>query len=88
MLASLEPVARARKGLMLDQETARAWLGVLNDARLMLGTRLEVTEEMDEHAFPPSDPAHEGYQLYLFLGAMEHLLVDALLGALPAVGTE
>src|SRR5262249_43740465 len=39
----------------LDAEDTRAWLSALNDIRLVVGTRLDVTEEMDTP--DPGDPA-------------------------------
>ena len=40
-------VRRGRFELTLNEEQAQAWLAVINDARLALGTRLEVTEDID-----------------------------------------
>src|SRR4051794_30503688 len=40
----------------LDDEQEAAWLGVLNDARLALGTRLGVTDEHDLNDVPSDDP--------------------------------
>ena len=41
---------RAAARSLLDRDEADAWLGCLNDLRLVLGTRLEVTEDLDEDA--------------------------------------
>ena len=68
----------------LDEETAQAWLGVVNDARLILGTRLDVTEDMDHGELPSSDPRRN---LYVYLSALEGALIDALMFGLPA-GTD
>ena len=38
----------------LTPDEVRAWLGVLNDTRLVFGTRLGVTEE--ERELDPADP--------------------------------
>jgi hypothetical protein len=63
-----------RVTLRLDAEGAQAWLGTLNDARLILGERLGVTEARE----PPDDPPH---RLYAWLSGLEWALVDALMGA-------
>lgn len=60
----------------LGEEAVATWLTVLNDARLVIGTRLSVTEETylnpgDEIL---EDPEH---YLYLVLSEMLELLVDA-----------
>ena len=62
----------------LDQDTTRAWLSALNDVRLVIGTRLNVTEETD---YPdPADPAAPGYELYRWLTLVQELLVEATIG--------
>jgi hypothetical protein len=55
--------------------TTRAWLAFLADARLMLGTRLEITEE--DEMEPTDDPQ---YNLYLYLGFLQQALVEELMG--------
>ena len=59
----------------LSQEEAEDWLAVLNDARLTLGTRLDVTEESYEQE--TSDPAME---VFRYLGYLEEWLVETLIG--------
>jgi hypothetical protein len=74
--------ALTRKGrleLSLDDEQAQAWLAVINDARLALGTRLEVTEDMDLSRLDPDDPDTAPYAVYWWLGVLEERLVDVLL---------
>jgi len=66
--------------MSLTEEEATAWLSVLNDARLALGTRLEVTEEMDLTGVDPDDPDSAPYAVYWWLGLLEEELVDALSG--------
>jgi Domain of unknown function (DUF2017) len=62
----------------LDQDATRAWLSALNDVRLVIGTRLDVTEETD---LPdPADPAAPGYELYRWLTLLQELLVEATIG--------
>ena len=55
----------------------QAWLGVLNDTRLVLGTRLGVTE--DERELNPADPQAGAYAMYQWLTWLQGDLVEALL---------
>jgi len=55
----------------------------MNDARLIIGTRLDVTEDMEPEPLPYDDPNAPQYNLYLMLGAMEWALVEALMVGLP-----
>jgi hypothetical protein len=63
--------------IALTPEEVQAWLGVLNDTRLVLGTRLGVTE--DEHELEPTDPDAGAYAMYHWLTWLQGDLVEALL---------
>ncbi len=63
--------------IALEPDEVQAWLGVLNDIRLVLGVRLEVTEELDE--IDPSDPRAAGFAMYHWLTWLQGDLIDALL---------
>lgn len=58
----------------LDPETTETWLSTINDVRLALGTRLEVTEEMAEP--DPEDPDAPAYVVYLWLTELQGVLVE------------
>ena len=62
----------------LDAETTETWLATLNDVRLALGTRLEVTEEMQEP--DPEDPDAPAYVVYLWLTELQGVLLEVLEG--------
>lgn len=62
----------------LDREQLGAWVGALNDLRLVLGTRLDVTEEMYEASLPEDDPRAPAFALYGYLGLLEERMVEAL----------
>jgi hypothetical protein len=72
---------RGRYELMLSAEQAEAWLAVINDARLALGARLEVTEDMDLSGLDPDDPDTAPFAVYWWLGVLEESLVDVLSGS-------
>ena len=65
--------------IRLDEETAQAWLSALNDVRLALGTRLGVTDDTDLDV-DPADPANRLLTVYLWVGAVQQQLVDAVTG--------
>ncbi|HEX9890601.1 MAG TPA: DUF2017 family protein [Actinomycetota bacterium] len=60
----------------LDEDQLAAWMGALNDLRLVLGTRLGVTDE-DEPDVDPDDPDAPVRSLYSFLGWLMEQAVDA-----------
>jgi hypothetical protein len=61
----------------LTEEEALAWLGVLNDLRLALGVRLDITEDFDG-LVAPDDPDAAAKHLLSYLGWLEEHLVQAL----------
>ncbi|MBG0828382.1 DUF2017 domain-containing protein [Planomonospora sp. ID67723] len=64
----------------LTGEQAQAWVRALNDVRLALGTRLEVTEETHEEltAMSEEDPRYPAYLTYDWLTYLQDSLVRAL----------
>ena len=61
----------------LTDEEATAWLGVLNDLRLALGVRLDITEDFDG-VVDDTDPRAPALRLLSWLGWLEEQLLDAL----------
>jgi hypothetical protein len=61
----------------LTDEEAAAWLGVLNDLRLALGVRLDITEDFDGDV-DDTDPRAPALRLLSYLGWLEEQLLDAL----------
>jgi hypothetical protein len=70
---------RGRVEIELSPDEVAAWLGVLNDARLTLGTRLQVTEDANE--MDPSDPRAPAFALYHWLTWVQSDLVEVLLAS-------
>ena len=58
----------------IDSIQAQDWLKALNDLRLVLGTRLEITDE-SETDFEADEP---GIHLYNYLTYLQGTLIDAL----------
>jgi hypothetical protein len=61
---------------VLSPDEADAWLRALNDARLLLGTRLDVTEEFDWDALDPSEPRAPDFALYAYVSWIQEQLVE------------
>jgi hypothetical protein len=61
----------------LTEEEAAAWLGVLNDLRLALGVRLDITEDFDGDV-DDTDPRAPALRLLSYLGWLEEQLLAAL----------
>ena len=62
----------------LDPDQADAWLRALNDLRLVLGTRLDVSEEIDYQGLDPSEPRDRQLAVYGYLSWLQEQLVEAL----------
>ncbi|MDT7573192.1 MAG: hypothetical protein QOE05_3366 [Actinomycetota bacterium] len=77
-LVSLQPLLAAGGKLVLDRDQADAWLAWLNDIRLVLGTRLEVTEDTYEDDIDPEDPRWQVMQVYGWLGWLQESLLSCL----------
>ena len=65
----------------LTAEELSAWMGILNDYRLVLGTMLDVSE--DDQGIDPESPDAGAHILYHELGQLVGAMVEALTTALP-----
>jgi hypothetical protein len=76
-LAAAEIVESTVDSTRVSEDELVAWMGALNDLRLVLGTRLDVTEDP---ADAPADDAPEApaYALYSYLGWLQEQVVAAL----------
>jgi Domain of unknown function (DUF2017) len=61
----------------LSAEEADAWLRALNDMRLVLGTALDVEEDLDWEAIDPENPRAPEYAMYGYLSWIQEQLVEA-----------
>src|ERR687898_416737 len=62
---------------VLSAQDADLWLRALNDVRLVLGTRLDVTEELDWDGLSPQDPRAPELALYAYVSWIQEQLVEA-----------
>ncbi|MEU3373795.1 DUF2017 domain-containing protein [Streptomyces sp. NPDC006660] len=68
--------------LKLTADDARHWLGALNDLRLTIATRLDITDEDESGALyrlPDDDPRKPMVMAYLWLGVLQETLIDTLM---------
>jgi Domain of unknown function (DUF2017) len=68
--------------LTLQPDESAAWLGALNDLRLVLGTRLEITEDGQEpgEGLHRDDPRSTTVPIYQYLGFLQETLIEAMSG--------
>ncbi len=75
---ALATVRKTLAGETLDLEQADQWLRALNDMRLVLGTRWDVTEELDYGKLELNDPRGRELAVYGYLSWLQEQLVEAL----------
>ncbi len=81
----LDTLPRGGGTVRLDQESAEAWMRALNDVRLALGVRLEITEDdmerppLDDDTDPSDDPIAAMFATYRWLSAVQDSLVTAMM---------
>ena len=84
-LDALTPVGDGGAVLRLTVEQSRQWLGALNDLRLAIGARLDVSDDdadsdtSELYRLPDSDPRKPMVMAYLWLGALQESLVGTLM---------
>jgi len=85
VIRSLDALSSAADGgavLELSPDQSRQWLGALNDLRLAIGSRLEITDEDDTdllYRLPDEDPRKPMVMAYLWLGGLQETLVSTLM---------
>ncbi|MGW3122101.1 DUF2017 domain-containing protein [Streptomyces sp. NPDC001107] len=81
-LDALTPAGDGGAVLQLSADESRQWLGTLNDLRLAIGSRLEITDEDDTdllYRLPDEDPRKPMVMAYLWLGGLQETLVSTLM---------
>ncbi|MEY2433078.1 MAG: hypothetical protein QOC92_2803 [Acidimicrobiaceae bacterium] len=76
-LASVDILEQTVNETRLDEDQLNAWMGAVNDLRLVLGTRLDVTEDMDIEL---DDPRASAFAVYQYLTHVLAEIVNALGG--------
>jgi len=75
-LATLDTTTATLEATELDREALSAWMSAVNDLRLVLGTRLDVSEEGDPPAL--DDPEAPAFAVYAYLTEVLDGIVVAL----------
>jgi hypothetical protein len=81
--AAIESVEATVNATSLDTGQAAAWLGVCNDLRLVLGTRLGIEDEAADDDLDEDGPEAWAVTVFHFLGWLVAAFVDALAAGLP-----
>jgi len=76
-LENLRGLAETAGRDRLDADELDRWLAALNDLRLVLGTRLDVTEDQFADGFDPSAPHAYELAVYAFLTWLQEAAIDA-----------
>ncbi|MET7454180.1 DUF2017 domain-containing protein [Streptomyces sp. NPDC005574] len=85
VIRSLDLLTSAGDGgavLKLAPEESKQWLGALNDLRLAIGSRLDISDEDDTdllYRLPDEDPRKPMVMAYLWLGGLQESLVSTLM---------
>jgi hypothetical protein len=77
-LEAIDTVAATIDEEHLDEAQLGAWMGVVNDLRLVLGTRLDISEELDLNAVADDDPEVATFALYSYLSWLLEQMVEAI----------
>jgi len=75
---SLDLIVETADRTTLSAEEADGWLRALNDARLVLGTRLDVQEDFDWDELDAGTTHGQQLALYAYLSWIQEQLVEAL----------
>ena len=77
-LKNVSTVERTAGDESVTEDDLLAWMAVANDLRLVLGTRLEVTEESTPRDFARDPERRETFAMYQFLSALVGTIIEAL----------
>ncbi|MGZ8592887.1 MAG: DUF2017 family protein [Actinomycetota bacterium] len=80
-MAAIGTMARTVEATRVSEDELVAWLGAINDLRLILGVRLSVTEESGPDDFAGDAEREASYALYSYLSLLQEEIVEALSGA-------
>jgi hypothetical protein len=77
-LDAIATVERTVRASDLSEDELLDWIKVVNDARLVLGTRIEITERSTERDYPEDHPHHDSFEVYVYLTWLEDRILRAL----------
>jgi hypothetical protein len=77
-LDAIATVERTIRASDVSEDELLDWMKVVNDARLVLGTRIEITEQATQRDFPADHPDHDSFGVYVYLTWLEDRILRAL----------
>jgi hypothetical protein len=80
-LAALDVLDQTLDAETLTEEQLGCWMGAVNNLRLVLGTRLDVSE--DDHDIDPESPDAPALVVYSYLGWLLEEIVAVMSAGLP-----
>lgn len=81
--AAIETVKRTADSEILTEDELTDWMALVNDLRLVIGTRLDVSEDDDRDTIDPDTPEGNLLEIYHLLTYLLHEIVSALSSGLP-----
>jgi Domain of unknown function (DUF2017) len=81
---ALETLIETAEAETLSEEELNGWLAAVGTVRLVLGTRLDVSEDMDEPE--GEDPRLPEFALYQLLSVLQEAIIEVLAADLPVDG--
>lgn len=81
-IGALEVLEETAGADELDEAQVLAWIRALNQVRLVMGSRLGVTEDGSEHPTSADDPRMPAFAIYHYLSELQ----DDIVGELSARG--
>lgn len=78
-LESIDIVEQSLDADTLNEDQVHAWMGAVNDLRLVLGTRLDVSEESDIDDYN-TDNSRFLFSAYSYLGLVLEQIIEAISG--------
>jgi hypothetical protein len=76
--AAIERFLETADAKHVDEPTLLGWMQTINSLRLVLGTILDVDEELDLDDIGTQDPNYPEYALYGYLSGLLYEIVEAL----------
>jgi hypothetical protein len=76
--ATIEAVRSSMERSVLDEDQVWAWLRALNSLRVVVGTRLDITDEEDDPEVGPDDPTAPLWAIYHYTGVLQYAIIRAL----------
>ena len=75
-----EIVERSAQNESLSADEVNAWMGAINDLRLVIGTQIDINEDFDLDDLEEDDPRVGAYILYAHLSDLLGEMVDVMSG--------